>query len=119
MPYLIKNVKNSEPRKITCGIMRNLTAKKDFSDMDFCHVTISDETQEHYHDKLTECYYVLKGSIAVRLDDKTENLEKGSLILIHPRTKHKARKTSEEDAEILVICCPPWSKEDEILTKNN
>lgn len=95
--------------------MRNLTTPKDFKGMDFAHVTITDKTKKHYHKKLTECYYVLKGSIAVGIDGKIEKLKEGSLIMIYPNTIHKAWKISKEDAEILVVCCPPWSEEDEIL----
>ncbi len=95
--------------------MRNLTTTEDFRGMDFAYVTITNITKEHYHKKLTEVYYILKGSISVAIDEKVENLEEGSLIMIYPNTNHKAWKTSEEDAEILVACCPPWSEEDEIL----
>ncbi len=94
--------------------MRKLTTPEDFKGMDFVHVTITDATKEHYHKELTEVYYVLKGSIAVEIDGKVENLEQSSLIMIYSNTKHKAWKTSKEDAEILVVCSPPWSEEDEI-----
>lgn len=97
--------------------MRKLTGKEDFQGMDFIHVTIKDETKCHYHKKLTECYFVLKGSIAVEINGKVENLEEDSLILIYPNTNHKIWKTSEEDTEILVACCPPWNEEDEILVE--
>lgn len=97
--------------------MRKLTSQKDFTGMDFVHVTIKDSTKKHYHKKLTECYYVLKGSIAVEIDGESEKMEEGSLIMIYPDTTHKAWKTCEEDAEILVACCPPWNKEDEILVE--
>ena len=97
--------------------MRNLTTKDDFDGMDFVHVTITDRTKKHYHKKLTECYYVLKGTIDVEVDGKVESLDIGSLIMIYPNTKHQAWKTSKGDAEILVVCCPPWSEEDEILAE--
>lgn len=116
MSYTIRKIKDSELKNITYGIMRELTTPKDFQEMDFVHVTITDATKEHYHKKLTEVYYVLNGSIAIEIDGKVENLEKGSLIMIYPNTKHKVWKANKENAEILVICCPPWSEEDEILT---
>lgn len=116
MAYIIRKVREANSIEITCGIMRKLTRSEDFESMDIVHVTIADETKEHYHKKLTECYYVLKGAIAVEIDGKIENMDQGSLIMIYPNTKHKARKISQEDAEILVICCPSWSEEDEILT---
>lgn len=115
MPHLIRRVKDADPRQITCGIMRKLTAADDFKGMDIVHVTITDSTKEHYHKKLTEVYYVLKGSIDVEVDDKIEHLEKGQMIMIFPNTNHKAWKSTKENAEILVVCCPPWSEEDEIL----
>ena len=117
MPYTVKKIKDSNPKNITCGIMRNLTISEDFKGMDFAHVTITDKTKEHYHKELTEVYYVLKGSIAVEIDGKVENLEKDSLIMIYPNINHKAWKTSKEDAEILVACCPPWREEDEMLVE--
>jgi len=117
MPYIVRKIKDSSPKNISCGIRRDLTTLKDFKGTDFVHVTITDKTKKHYHKKLTELYYILKGSIAVEIDGKVENLEKGSLIMIYPNTKHKAWKTSKEAAEILVACCPPWSEEDEILVE--
>lgn len=115
MSYILRKIQDSDSKNITCGIMRKLTTVEDFKGMDFAYVTITDSTKEHYHKELTEVYYVLKGSIAVEIDGKIENLERGSLIMIYPNTNHKAWKTSKEDAEILVVCCPPWSEEDEIL----
>jgi len=116
MAYIVRKVKDANSAQITCGTMHKLTNAEDFSGMDIVHVTITDETKEHHHKKLTECYYILKGEVAVEIDGKTENMEQGSLIMIYPNTKHKARKIGREDAEILVVCCPPWSEEDEILT---
>jgi mannose-6-phosphate isomerase-like protein (cupin superfamily) len=115
MPHLVKKVQSSSPTQITCGTMRKLTTSNDFKDMDVVHVTITDSTKKHYHKKLTEVYYVLKGSIDVEIDSKIEHLEKDQMIMIFPNTNHKAWKTSKENAEILVVCCPPWTEEDEML----
>lgn len=115
MPHIVRRVQDANPKQITCGLMRKLTDAKDFNGMDFVHVTIKNSTKKHYHKKLTEVYFVLKGSIDMKIDDKTEHLEKGHMIMIFPSTNHKAWKTSKEDAEILVACCPPWSEEDEIM----
>jgi mannose-6-phosphate isomerase-like protein (cupin superfamily) len=117
MPYLVRRVKDASPEQITCGLMRKLTSPADFKAMDLVHVTITDSTKRHYHAKLTEVYYVLNGAIDVEIDDKTEHLKKGQMIMIFPNTNHKARKTSKANAELLVVCCPPWSEEDEILAE--
>jgi mannose-6-phosphate isomerase-like protein (cupin superfamily) len=117
MPHIVRKVKDSNPRDITCGVMRDLTTSKDYMGMDMVHVTISDATKRHFHKKLTECYFVLKGSIDVEADGVVEHCDEGTLIMIRPNTEHKAWKTSKEDAEILVVCCPPWAEEDEILAE--
>ncbi|MBU3897182.1 MAG: cupin domain-containing protein [Nanoarchaeota archaeon] len=117
MTHIIRRVKDADPKEITCGTMRNLTTEKDSKDFDFIHVTITGPTKKHYHKKLTEVYFVLKGTIIVELDDEIKHLEVGDMIMIFPNTNHKAWKTSKENAEILVVCCPPWTEEDEILVE--
>lgn len=117
MPYTVKKVKNAVPKNITCGILRNLTTKEDFKEVDFCHVTVNNKTQKHYHKKITECYYVLKGAVDIEIDGAVEHLKEGNLIMIYPNTLHKAIRTSKEPVEILVICSPPWTEEDEILAE--
>jgi mannose-6-phosphate isomerase-like protein (cupin superfamily) len=114
MPHLVRKIKSANPKEITCGVMRSLIEKESPA-VSIIHVTIRDVTKKHYHKKLTEFYYVLKGSIDMELDDTVEHLDKDSLIMISPNTNHKSWKTSSGDAEVLVICCPPWSEKDEIL----
>lgn len=116
MPHIVRRLKDTKPAEITCGIMRSLIEKESPA-VSIIHVTIKDVTKKHYHKKLTEFYYVLKGSIDMELDNTVEHLEKNSLIMIAPNTNHKAWKTSKEDAEVLVVCCPPWSEKDEILVE--
>ena len=115
--HIIRKVQDAEPKQITCGLMRKLIDSKDFKDMGFIHVTIREPTKKHYHKKLTEVYYVLNGSIDIEVDRKIEHLSKNQIIMVFPKTNHKAWKTSKEDAEILVVCCPPWTEEDEILVE--
>ncbi len=115
MPHLVRKLSDSKPKKITCGLIRKLTSEKDSKQLDIVHVTIEKETKEHFHKNLTEVYFVLKGSIEVELDDAVEQLSEGQMIMILPNTKHKAKKTSEAPAELLVVCSPPWQESDEIL----
>ena len=115
--HLVRTVGDASPREITCGTMRELTSSKDFPGMDIVHVTIGSETKRHYHKRLTEVYFVLKGSIVMEVDGKKEGLKEGGMVMIFPNTEHKAWKASKGSAEILVICCPPWTKEDEVLTE--
>ncbi|MBT3583162.1 cupin domain-containing protein [Candidatus Woesearchaeota archaeon] len=95
MAHIVRKVKAAKPREITCGLMRDLTNSNDCKDVDMVHVTITDSTKEHYHKKLTEIYFVLKGAIDVQLDKEVEHLEKGEMIMIFPKTNHRAWKTSK------------------------
>jgi len=117
MAHIVRKLKEAKPAEITCGVMRKLTDAKDFHGMDLVHVTIKEPTKKHYHKKLTEVYYVLKGAIDVELDGKVEHLKEGEMIMIFPNTNHKAWKKGKTDAEILVVCCPPWAEEDEIFVE--
>jgi len=115
MPYLIKKLEEVKLQDTTCGVMRGFIKESDSKDFDFAHFVITGETKEHYHNKLTEVYYILKGCLAVEIGDKVEKLTEGSLMMIHPGTKHKAWKVGEKDVEMIVVCSSPWAEEDEVL----
>ena len=116
--HLVRKVQEQTPVEIACGIMKKLTWPQDCHSMDFAHVTINGSTKRHYHIKATEVYYVLKGSVEVELGNrKKEYLGPGSLLMIYPKTEHKAYSKPGDPAEILVISSPPWSEGDEILTE--
>jgi mannose-6-phosphate isomerase-like protein (cupin superfamily) len=117
MPHVVRKVQDASMERITCGLMRKLTGIADSKNMDFAHVTIRAPTKRHFHKELTEVYFVLKGAINVDLDGKIEHLKKGQMVVIFPNTKHKAWKATKADAEILVVCSPPWSEADEILAE--
>ncbi len=117
MSYIKRRLEESSPQRITCGTMRELTGYKDCEKVNVIHVTINDETVKHYHKTGIEAYYVLKGSIDLELDDKTEHCEAGTLVTILPGTRHKAKRTGSTPAEVLVISVPAWKREDEILVE--
>ena len=113
MPHVVTRKGDTSPEKITCGIMRGLVKSKDFDKLDIAHIKITKTTKKHYHNKLTEFYYILKGILNVNIDGNIENLKEGDIIMISPGTIHEAH--SKQGAEILVICSPQWTEEDEIL----
>jgi len=69
------------------------------------------EARLHYHRKTREYYIVLRGEGKLILEEEELPLKEGDLVYIEPMKKHKA-KTEKGKLEILVISCPPWSKED-------
>ena len=115
MPHVVTRTGEVSPEKITCGVMRELISSSQFDKLNIAHVNIERSTKKHFHKKLTEFYYILKGNLDVDIDGKIENLKQGDIIMISPNTKHEA--FSKDGAEILVICSPPWVEEDEILVE--
>lgn len=113
MGYLIRRLSEREPQQIICGTLRELTDKTDFENLNISHVQIGGETKKHYHNKMTEFYFVLNGEIKMDLDGKIEKCGEGTLIKIEPGTKHKAYG----NAEVLVIASPAFDPDDEIVVE--
>ena len=53
-------------------------------------VTVSEESQTHYHKKTTEIYYVLEGQGQIELDGMRFDIGPGSSIMIKPLCRHRA-----------------------------
>lgn len=51
---------------------------------------------EHYHKRKTEFFYFTGGSGKVVIDGKEQLLEVGTMLLIHPNTRHTFINESEE-----------------------
>lgn len=116
MSYLIRKTSDIKEKEIICGLIKELTTKEDFGNANISYVQITGETKKHYHTKMTEFYYVLAGRIKMELDDNREECEKGSLIVIYPNTRHKAKKLSER-ADVLVVCSPAFDQADEFVVE--
>lgn len=113
MPHIVKR-KSEQPPLLFAGLTwYSLIDRKDCDKVDFAFIEVRGGTKRHYHKKFTEFCYVLNGSIEVEVDGTKEKLEKGSIIQIAPNTKHKMYG----NADVLVVCSPPWTAEDEIVVE--
>ena len=55
------------------------------------HVTtIEEDSQVHYHKKMTEIYYVLEGEGTIELDGESHPLRPGVSVMIKPGCRHRA-----------------------------
>lgn len=113
MGYRIVRLKDIKPKRITCGVGRELTTKIDFENASFLHAEVRGETKKHYHKKLTEFYFVLRGKVELELGGKKERLGKGDLAIIPSGVKHKAKG----NADVLAIDTPAWSADDEFVVE--
>ena len=74
---------------------------------------ITAEAKTHYHNRLTETYYILQceAGASMALDGKIVPLKPGLCILIRPGVRHRAigRMT------VLIVVFPKFDPEDEVI----
>ncbi|MFT5300757.1 MAG: mannose-6-phosphate isomerase-like protein (cupin superfamily) [Mariniblastus sp.] len=90
------------------------TAKRAFLDdpdqIASLHVlSVSESSRTHYHQKMTEIYYVLEGNGQVELDGLRFDVSRGTSIMIKPGCRHRAIGK----LKILNIPIPAFDEHDE------
>jgi mannose-6-phosphate isomerase-like protein (cupin superfamily) len=60
----------------------------------------------HLHERLTDSFYVLAGTLGVRLGDETHEAPAGSFALIPPGNVHTVSNPSDEPVSFLNISAP-------------
>jgi mannose-6-phosphate isomerase-like protein (cupin superfamily) len=73
------------------------------------------ETEEHYHPKTEEIYYLLRGRGLMSVEGERREVGPGDGILIPPGTRHTIRNIGREPLVFLCCCAPPYSHEDTVL----
>ncbi|MBM3832275.1 MAG: cupin domain-containing protein [Verrucomicrobia bacterium] len=75
-------------------------------------------TQEHYHPKAEEIYYIVAGTGRMRIEDECQDVKPGDAIAIPPRKRHKIWNTGRDTLKFLCCCAPAYEHEDTIITEN-
>ncbi len=75
-------------------------------------------TQEHYHVRTEEIYYLTHGAGRIRIDGKTRNVKAGDAIAIPPGCRHKLWNTGTDPLRLLCCCAPAYEHDDTIITEN-
>ena len=73
-------------------------------------------TQEHYHAKTEEIYYITAGSGLVRIDNELRPVRVGDAIAILPGQKHQIQNTGQEILRFLCCCAPAYEHADTFIT---
>src|SRR5438309_5381026 len=68
-------------------------------------------TQEHYHPKAEEIYYITHGTGRMRIESEMRDIKPGDAIAIPPGQKHKLWNTGEETLRLLCCCAPGYENE--------
>lgn len=74
-------------------------------------------TQEHFHPKAEEIYYITHGTGRMRIEGETREVKAGDAVAIPPRCKHKLWNTGPETLRLLCCCAPAYEHDDTIITE--
>jgi len=74
-------------------------------------------TQEHFHPKAEEIYYLTHGTGRIRIEGETREVKAGDAIAIPPGQRHKLWNTGRETLLLLCCCAPAYEHDDTIITE--
>ena len=75
-------------------------------------------TQEHFHPKTEEIYYITHGTGKIRIAGEAREVKAGDAIAIPPGSKHKLWNTGAETLRLLCCCAPAYEHADTIITES-
>lgn len=78
---------------------------------------VGSSTQEHYHPKAEEIYYITHGAGRMRIGRESRDVKAGDAIAIPPGQKHKLWNTGTETLRLLCCCAPAYEHSDTIITE--
>jgi mannose-6-phosphate isomerase-like protein (cupin superfamily) len=74
-------------------------------------------TQEHYHPKTEEIYFLTHGQGRMRIEGEIRDVIAGDAIAIPPGRRHKLWNTGNETLRLLCCCAPGYEHNDTIITE--
>ena len=74
-------------------------------------------TQEHYHPKAEEIYFITHGTGQMRIENELHEVNTGDAIAIPPGKKHKLWNIGTETLRLLCCCAPCYEHSDTIITE--
>ena len=74
-------------------------------------------TQEHFHPRAEEIYYITHGIGRIRIEGETRDVQPGDAIAIPPGQKHKLWNTGTEPMRLLCCCAPAYEHDDTVITE--
>ena len=78
---------------------------------------VGGNTQEHYHPRAEEIYYITAGTGRMRIELEERPVKAGDAIAIPPGLKHKLWNTGAETLKLLCCCAPAYEHIDTIITE--
>lgn len=78
---------------------------------------VGGSTQEHYHPKAEEIYFITCGTGRIRIEGETRDVKVGDAIAIPPGQRHKLWNTGTEVLKLLCCCAPGYENDDTVITE--
>ncbi len=75
-------------------------------------------TDEHYHVKTEEIYFILEGQGRMRIESENREVRVGDAIAIPPGKKHKLWNTGDTPLRLLCCCAPCYEHMDTVITES-
>ena len=75
-------------------------------------------TQEHYHVKTEEIYYITHGVGSIRIGSEVRDVKAGDAIAIPPGQRHKLWNIGDETLRLFCCCAPAYEHDDTIITES-
>jgi len=79
---------------------------------------VGGSTQEHYHPKAEEIYYITHGVGKMRVEGEEREVRVGDAIAIPPGKRHKLWNTGPDVLRLLCCCAPAYEHEDTVITES-
>ncbi len=80
---------------------------------------VGGSTQEHYHPRAEEIYYITHGMGRIRIEGELRDVKVGDAIAIPPGQRHKLWNTGTEVLRLLCCCAPAYEHDDTVITEGN
>ena len=80
-------------------------------------VAVGSSTQEHYHVRTEEIYFITQGVGRIRIEEETRDVKRGDAIAIPPGARHKLWNTGDTILALLCCCAPAYEHADTVLTE--
>jgi mannose-6-phosphate isomerase-like protein (cupin superfamily) len=80
-------------------------------------LAVGGSTQEHYHPRAEEIYFITRGRGRIRIEGEERGVEAGDAIAIPPGKRHKLCNTGAEELRLLCCCAPGYEHSDTVITE--
>jgi mannose-6-phosphate isomerase-like protein (cupin superfamily) len=80
-------------------------------------IAVGAATQEHYHPKAEEIYYILRGAGRIKIEGELREVGPLDAIAIPPGVRHKIWNMGPEPLVLLCCCAPGYEHDDTVMVE--